>query len=84
MPIDVAPPIYVSRTMGDRASKRYPSCYHLRSLVLLSEPEMENAVSPPPASLDTHSPYLRLRAEAGTRMCKEGKRCTLSEPPPLS
>ena len=47
MPIDVAPPIYVSRAMGDRANKRYPSCYHLRSLVLLSEPEMENAVSPP-------------------------------------
>ena len=35
--------------MEDRASvtKRYPSCYHLRSLVLLSEPEMEAAVSPP-------------------------------------
>jgi len=47
--IDVAPPIYVSRAMEDRASvtKRYPSCYHLRSLVLLSEPEMEAAVSPP-------------------------------------
>ena len=71
--------------MENRASvtKRYPSCYHLRSLVLLSEPEMEAAVSPP-ASLDTHSLYLRLRAEAGTSMCKEGRRCTLSEPPPLS
>ena len=35
--------------MENRASvtKRYPSCYHLRSLVLLSEPEMEAAVSPP-------------------------------------
>ena len=34
--------------MENRASvtKRYPSCYHLRSLVLLSEPEMENAVNP--------------------------------------
>jgi hypothetical protein len=32
--------------MEDRASvtNRYPSCYHLRSLVLLSEPEMEAAV----------------------------------------
>ena len=61
--------------MEDRASvtKRYPNCYHLRSLVLLSEPEMEAAVSPP-ASLDTHSPYLRLRAEAGTSMlCKEAR-----------
>ena len=48
--IDVAPSIYVSRAhMENRASvtKRYPSCYHLRSLVLLSEPEMEAAVSPP-------------------------------------
>ena len=30
----------------DRASvtNRYPSCYHLRSLVLISEPDMEAAV----------------------------------------
>ena len=34
------------RESMDRASvtNRYPSCYHLRSLVLLSEPEMEAAV----------------------------------------
>ena len=53
--------------MEDRAgvTKRYPSCYHLRSFVLLSEPEMEAAVSPP-ASRDPHSPYLRIAAEAGS------------------
>ena len=32
--------------MEDRVTKCYPCCYHLRSLVLLSDPEMEAAVNP--------------------------------------
>ena len=60
--------------MENRASvtKRYPSCYHLRSLVLLSEPEMENAVSPP-GSLDTHSPYLRIASRCWHKHVQRGQ-----------